>query len=100
YAIDRQAINQAETLGFSKITWSIIPSSFEFYWQPPAYGHDPAKAKRWLAEAGYPNGLDAGEYFVDAAIANIGEPVVNDLNAAGIRTKPRPIGRAALFKAY
>ena len=31
HAIDRNAINQAETLGFSKVTGSIIPSSFEFY---------------------------------------------------------------------
>src|SRR5262249_16939755 len=37
YAVDRQAINQAETLGFSKITGSIIPDSFDFYWQPPVY---------------------------------------------------------------
>jgi ABC-type transport system substrate-binding protein len=28
YAIDRNAINRAETLGFSKITGSVIPSSF------------------------------------------------------------------------
>ena len=35
YAIDRQAINQAETLGFSRMTYSMIPSHFEFFWQPP-----------------------------------------------------------------
>ncbi len=33
-AVDRQAINQAESLGFSKITGSIIPTSFDFYWKP------------------------------------------------------------------
>jgi ABC-type transport system substrate-binding protein len=32
HAIDRAAINEAETLGFSKITGSIIPQNFEFYW--------------------------------------------------------------------
>ena len=100
YAIDRQAINQAETLGFSKITWSIIPSSFEFYWQPPAYPYDPAKARQLLAEAGYPNGFGAGDYFCDAALSNIGEPVVNYLNAVGIRVKLRPIERVAFFKGY
>src|SRR5205809_4389955 len=32
YAIDRQAINQAETLGFSRLTNSLIPSHFEYLW--------------------------------------------------------------------
>src|SRR5207253_6640955 len=67
YAIDRPTMNQAETLGFSKLIWSIIPSSFEFYWQPPGYRYDAVGARQLLAEAGYPNGFDAGEYFCDAA---------------------------------
>src|SRR6266545_3680988 len=100
YAIDRQAMNQADALGFAKITWSIIPSSFEFYWQSPGYAYDAARAKRLLAEAGYPNGFDAGDYFCDAAVTYLGEPVVNYLNAAGIRVKLRPIERAAYFKGW
>src|SRR4029079_11153909 len=36
HALDRAAINEAETLGFSKITGSIIPHTFEFFWAPPA----------------------------------------------------------------
>ena len=100
HAIDRQAINQADALGFAKITFSIIPSSFEFYWQPPSYAYDPARAKQLLTEAGYPNGFDAGDYYCDAAIASIGEPVVNYLNSAGIRVKLRPVERAAYFKGW
>ena len=100
HAIDRQAINQADALGHARLIGSIIPNSFEFFWQPPGYGYDPAKAKQLLAEAGYPNGLDAGDYFCDAAITSIGEPVVNYLNAAGLRLKLRPIERAAFFKGF
>jgi len=99
HAIDRQAMNLADSLGFAKITSSIIPSSFEFYWQPPGYSYA-ARAKQLLAEAGYPNGFDAGDYFCDAALAYVGEPVVNYLNAAGIRVKLRPIERAAFFKGF
>src|SRR5215475_7002050 len=64
-AIDRQGINQAETLGLSRLTASIIPQTFDFYWPAPLYPHDPARAKLLLAEAGYPNGFDAGTLSAD-----------------------------------
>jgi peptide/nickel transport system substrate-binding protein len=99
-AFDRNVINQAETLGFSRIPNSIVPDIFEFFWKPPAAVYDPAKAKRLLAEAGYPNGFDAGDYTCDVAYANLAEPVQNYLQAIGIRTKMRPLERAAFFSAY
>jgi peptide/nickel transport system substrate-binding protein len=99
-AIDRNAINQAETLGFSKITSSVIPSTFEYFWQPPAYPHDAGKAKQLLAEAGYPNGFDAGEFFCDSSYSNVAEAAVNYLKAVGIRTQSRPLERAAFFAQY
>ena len=97
HAIDRQAINKAETLGFSKIMGSIIPTTFEFFWQPPVHPYDPVRTKRLLADAGYPNGFDAGDYYCDASYANLGEAVVNYLKAAGIRTQLRPLERAAFI---
>jgi peptide/nickel transport system substrate-binding protein len=94
-AIDRQAISQAETLGFSKISSSIIPSSYEFYWPAPPVGYDPAEAKRLLAEAGLPQGFDAGELTCDSSYSNVAESVVNYFNAVGIRTRLKPLERAA-----
>jgi peptide/nickel transport system substrate-binding protein len=98
YAIDRQAINQAETLGFSRMNYSLIPSHFEFFWQPPVIPYDRARAKQLLAEAGYPNGFDAGDFTCDAVHAGIAEPVANDLQAAGFRLKLRPLERASYNK--
>jgi peptide/nickel transport system substrate-binding protein len=53
-----------------------------------------------LAEAGYPQGFDAGEYNCDSSYANLAEAVLNNLQAVGIRTKLRPLERAAFLKGY
>jgi len=96
-AFDKDAINQAETLGHSKPTGGIIPSAFEYaLWIPP-YPYDPARAKKLLAEAGYPNGFDAGEYACDASYSTVAEAIGNYLGAVGIRTKLRPMERAAFL---
>ena len=100
FAIDRPTINQALTLGFSKITGSIIPTNFEFFWQPPPPVFSAANAKKLLTDAGYPNGFDAGDYYCDASYANLAEVVLNNLQAVGIRAQLRPLERAAFFKAY
>src|SRR5204862_106173 len=100
HAVNHQAINQAEALGFSRITGSIIPTSFEFYWQPPRYPHDPARARQLLAEAGYPGGFDAGDFWCDAGTTAASEALLNDLQAVGIRTRLRPLERAGFLKAY
>jgi peptide/nickel transport system substrate-binding protein len=100
YAVDRQAINQAETLGFSKITGSIIPASFDFYWQPPVYSYDPLKARQLLTEAGYPNGFNGGDIWCDAATSAYCEAVLNYLQAVRIRMTLRPLERAGFLKAF
>jgi peptide/nickel transport system substrate-binding protein len=99
-AIDRKSINEALTLGHSRLSWSIVPTSFEFFWQPPAHPYDQQAAKKLLAEAGYPSGFDAGEYFCDSAYANLAETVVADLQRIGITVQLRPLERAAFFSGY
>jgi peptide/nickel transport system substrate-binding protein len=98
-AIDRKVLNDSEYLGFARVSSSIIPHEFQFYWPAPAYPHDGKRAKALLAEAGYPNGFDAGDLSTDAVYAATGEAVINDFRAVGIRARLRPLERAAFYKA-
>jgi peptide/nickel transport system substrate-binding protein len=98
-AVDRQAINEAEFLGLSRLTGSIIPHSFDFYWPAPLYPYDPAKARQLLAEAGYPNGFDGGVISSDMVYASLAETTASYLAAVGIRLKVTPQERAAILKA-
>jgi peptide/nickel transport system substrate-binding protein len=99
HAIDRQAINEAETLGFSRLSGGIIPRAYDFALPLEPYAYDPKKAKALLKEAGYPNGFDAGEYSCDAVYAGVIEGFVNDFGAIGIRAKVQPMERAAMQAA-
>jgi peptide/nickel transport system substrate-binding protein len=100
HALDRNAINQAETLGFSRLTGSMVPRIFQFavQYEPPPY--DPARAKSLLAEAGYPNGFDAGDFYPFPPYVSMGEAVVGYLQAVGIRSRVRNMERAAYFSAW
>ncbi len=99
-AMDYKSINEALTLGYSRIANSIIPDSFEFFWKPPPAEYDPRQAKELLAAAGFRRGFDAGDYYCDASYANLAEAVLNNLQEVGIRVKLRPLERAAFFSAY
>ena len=96
-AMNRQAMNQSITLGFSRLTGSIIPRDFDFAWPAPPYPFDPQKARQLLAEAGYPQGLEAGDITADTNFAEYAEAIANDLVGVGIRARLRVFERAAYF---
>src|SRR3989454_3289440 len=99
YAIDRRALSEAETLGASKPAGSSVPRTFEFALPIEPYAYDPGKAKQLLAEAGYPNGFDAGELHQLPPYFSMGETIMGYLGAVGIRLKMRPMERAAYTSA-
>jgi peptide/nickel transport system substrate-binding protein len=72
----------------------------DFALQTEPLAYDPKKAKQLLAEAGYPNGFDAGELVPIPPFFTTGEAVVNYLNAVGIRVKMRIMERAAFYSAW
>src|SRR6266478_625855 len=100
HALDRQAINQAETLGFSRLTGNIVPRIFQFAiaMEPPAY--DPARARKLLADAGYPNGFDAGDFYPFPPYNSMGEAILGYFQAVGIRSRLRTMERATYFTTW
>jgi peptide/nickel transport system substrate-binding protein len=100
HALDNQAINEAERLGMSRLTGSIVPRQFDFALPLEPYGYNQAEAKRLLAAAGYPNGLDAGDVTPIPPFISMGESVANYLGAVGIRARVRGMERAAFFSAW
>jgi peptide/nickel transport system substrate-binding protein len=99
HAIDGKALNDAETLGASRLNGNVVPKTFEFALPLEPYPYDPARAKQLLAEAGYPNGFDAGDLHPWPPYSSMGEAVNGYLAAVGIKTRVRTMERAAFYSA-
>src|SRR5204863_1695303 len=56
--------------------------------------------KKLLAEAGYPNGFDAGDFNPFPPYDSMGEAIIGNLQAVGIKTRLRTMERAAYFTAW
>ena len=99
-AVDKQALNQAERMGFSRLTGSIVPSVMDFALRIEPYPYDPVRAKRLLAEAGYPSGFDGGDITPLPPFTTMGEAVAGYLAAVGIRTKQRSMERVTFMDSW
>jgi len=100
HAVDRNALNKAETLGFSTPTGSLIPRALQFskFFEPDAF--DPARAKKLLAEAGFPNGFDAGDFTPWPPYFSMGEALAAYMQQVGIKTRIVTMERAAMTAAW
>jgi peptide/nickel transport system substrate-binding protein len=99
-AIDRKSINQAEMLGLGKEAGSFVPPEFEFALKVPPPEFDPARAKKLLAEAGYPNGFEAGDLTPLPPYTSLGEAVSQQLQNVGIRSNVRTMERATFLATW
>jgi peptide/nickel transport system substrate-binding protein len=100
HALDRQAINEVSCLGYCPPAGVIVPRVMEFALQATPMPYDPQKARQLLAEAGYPNGIDAGDFVPTPPFVTTAEAATNYLGAVGIRTKMRLMERAAFLAAW
>jgi peptide/nickel transport system substrate-binding protein len=100
HALNRQQLNEAACLGFCPPAGVIVPRVMDFALQVEAPAYDPTKTKQLLAEAGYPNGLDAGEFAPIPGFPTLAEATLNYLNAVGIRMRMKQMERATFYSAW
>jgi peptide/nickel transport system substrate-binding protein len=91
-AINRQFLARQETQGIG-VPWGnwISPENRDALrgdgTDLPVPEYDPEKAKQLLAQAGFPNGLDFEWYVPFPPYFDMGERILTDLRAVGIRSK-------------
>src|SRR4029453_3065980 len=89
HPIDHPGINQAEMLGFGRLTGNYVPRIFQFAVPMEPHAYDPARAKKLLAESGYPNGFDTGDFYPFPPYDSMGEAVLGYFQAVGIHGRIR-----------
>ena len=100
YALDRKGTSESACLAHCPPAGVFVPRVMDFALQVPAPAYDPQKSKALLAEAGFPRGFDAGDFTAIPGFSSVGDAVLNNLNAAGIRVRMRPMERAAFYAAW
>ena len=84
HAINRESIAKNLMGGASKVVHSpCYPSQFGCTQDVPKYDYSPEKAKKLLAEAGYPDGFETDLYAYRERY--IAEAILGDLQAVGIK---------------
>src|SRR5262249_12463789 len=90
-------ISDVGCAGFCPPAGGIVPRVMDFALQAEPMPYDLAKAKQLLAEAGYPNGIDAGDFTPNPGFPTTADASLNDLNPPGIRVRMRQMERATFY---
>ena len=101
-AVDIDAIIKHVLNGLGDRTATTVnPMAFGFDPNVKPYKQDLAQAKKLLADAGFPNGLEVGflrtQPAVEPGLIQTSDAIVADLAKVGIRTKARMVGESGPF---
>jgi peptide/nickel transport system substrate-binding protein len=97
-AVDRDAINDAECGGMGVVDGNWINTDVEYGLEWPKWPHDIAKAKKLLAESGYPNGFNVDWVTPAPNYYSRGERIVSQLQGIGIRSRLQVMERGVFLK--
>ena len=103
YAINRQLINKALFDGQAILcAGPISPRTFGADPTLKPYPYDPEKAKKLMAEAGYPDGFEARLAYPTymSQIQEQAEAIAADLAKVGVRVKLEPFERSVMWQRY
>ncbi len=88
YAINRERIIDSAFNGFAVPLDNIVsPLHFGYENNVTRYPYNPARARKLLAQAGFPTGFDVDYYAINNESA--AESILSDLKAVGIWAKPK-----------
>jgi peptide/nickel transport system substrate-binding protein len=97
-AIDRRAINDAESAGFGKISGNWINNDVQYGLQWPDLEFNLVKARALMREAGHPNGFTVDWLTPLAPFYSRAEAMVTQLKAIGIRAKLQIMERGVFLQ--
>src|SRR5882672_8800154 len=97
-AIDRRAMNQAETAGLGKVTGNWINPDVQYAIEWPEFPRNVDKSKQLLREAGYPNGFDVEWLTPLPTFYSRGERLVAQLREVGIRARMQTMERGIFLQ--
>jgi peptide/nickel transport system substrate-binding protein len=97
-AVDRDAINQAESAGLGVVSGNWINNDVQYAVEWPKLEHNLDKARQLMREAGHPNGFTVDWLTPLAPFHSRGERLVAQLQAIGIRAKLQVMERGVFLQ--
>ena len=97
-AVDRKAINDAESGGMGRVSGNWINDDVEYAIDWPQFETNIPKAKELMKQAGHPDGFKVDWLSVVPPFFSRGERVVSQLKAIGIQTRLQTMERGVYLK--